>query len=201
MCLITGIYLLIQAFPSEEIYKFLAFLGIGLLAIWAAIKYTVGKSAYGYRGLGDVFVLLFFGFVSVMGSCYLFTAQFLTLAVFQSIVIGLLATGVLHLNNMRDRLSDFHSGKITLAVKMGFDGSKIYFYTIIAIAILTSLVSAWFFSLHLTDYLFTFSLIPLIILILKVYKINEEKDFNKFLKPLALSTFFYSVLFFLGFIL
>ena len=62
LCLITGVYLLIQAFPREDIYKFLAFLGIGLMAIWAAIKYTVGKSAYGYRGLGDVFVLIFFGF-------------------------------------------------------------------------------------------------------------------------------------------
>jgi len=201
LSLITGIYLLIQAFPNKEFFKFFIFLALGLLAIWAAIKYTVGKSAYGYRGFGDLFVILFFGFVSVLGSCYLFTSHINALAIFQSLVIGLLSTGVLHLNNMRDRQSDTRSGKITLAVKLGFGRSKLYFYALIIIAMMMSLISAWFYSLHLTDYLFSISLIPLVILLIQVAKVNEERDFNKFLKPLALNTFLYATLFFIGFII
>ncbi|WP_436877719.1 1,4-dihydroxy-2-naphthoate polyprenyltransferase [Siccibacter turicensis] len=98
---------------------FLGFLLLGLLAIIAAITYTVGTRPYGYMGLGDVSVLLFFGWLSVIGTWYL-QAHTLIAAVFlPATACGLLAAAVLNINNLRDIESDRLNGKNTLAVRLG----------------------------------------------------------------------------------
>src|SRR5690606_30745152 len=128
---ITLIYL---SFGKENLVYSLFFFFLGLAAIAAAIKYTVGKSAYGYRGLGDLFVFIFFGLVSVLGCYFLFSKELDILILLPVISIGLLSVALLNLNNMRDQVSDAMSGKFTLVVKLGPKRAKIYHYFIILTA-------------------------------------------------------------------
>ena len=93
---------------------FSIFLIIGVLAIIAAIKYTVGKNAYGYKGFGDVFVFIFFGGIGVIGSYFLFTKAYDIITIAGAFFTGLLSCGVLNMNNMRDYENDKISNKNTL---------------------------------------------------------------------------------------
>src|SRR5690606_8662989 len=111
--------LVLYAFQESSIWYVALFALLGLASIWASINYTVGDRAYGYRGLGDIFVFVFFGLLSVLGSMFLFT-KFLTLsAILPAASIGLLSTGVLNLNNLRDYETDKRSGKRTVVVILG----------------------------------------------------------------------------------
>ena len=102
------------------------FILLGILAIWAAIRYTVGDSAYGYKGLGDVYVLIFFGWLGVIGSFFLQAQSINYWIILPATAVGFLAAGVLNLNNMRDREEDAKNGKITLAVRFGEKKAKLY---------------------------------------------------------------------------
>jgi 1,4-dihydroxy-2-naphthoate octaprenyltransferase len=104
----------------------LVFLLVGLLAIGAAVKYTFGRNPYGYAGLGDVSVFLFFGIVGVMGTHYLHARTIDWMHLLPAAGFGLLSAGVLNVNNMRDIRNDKASGKITLAVRLGPDAAKSY---------------------------------------------------------------------------
>ena len=107
---------------------------LGVAAIAAAFKYTMGKSAYGYRGLGDLFVLLFFGYVGVLGVAFLLTHEVQTSWLLPATFSGLMAVAVLNLNNMRDHDGDKAAGKNTLVVKMGPENAKKYHATVLIIA-------------------------------------------------------------------
>lgn len=175
----------------------LFFLILALAAVWAAIKYTVGQNAYGYSGLGDLFVFLFFGWVSVIGAYYLQTQTVDLSIFFLATAIGLMCVGVLNLNNMRDVVNDKKSNKITLVVLMGSRNAKYYHYILI-------LISAVFLYLGMESaggiapaVSFLISL-PLLIHLFQVNKIKESKAYDPLLKQLALSTFLISlVLFFI----
>ncbi len=175
----------------------LFFLILALAAVWAAIKYTVGQNAYGYSGLGDLFVFLFFGWVSVIGAYYLQTQTVDLSIFFLATTIGLMCVGVLNLNNMRDVVNDKKSNKITLVVLMGSRNAKYYHYILI-------LISAVFLYLGMESaggiapaVSFLISL-PLLIHLFQVNKIKESKAYDPLLKQLALSTFLISlVLFFI----
>jgi len=95
----------------------LLFFVLGIASIGAAIKYTMGKSPYGYSGLGDVFVFLFFGWLSVLGTYFLQTHSFDAMLLLPASSIGLLSAGVLNMNNMRDHVNDKTNNKNTLVVK------------------------------------------------------------------------------------
>ncbi len=111
---------------NRQIVNILIFLGLGLLAIIGAIKYTLGKHSYGYMGLGDLGVFLFFGLLSTMGAYYLQT-QTLTWEVFWAgVAVGLPCVGVLNLNNIRDMNNDRAHHKRTLASALGPKGARIY---------------------------------------------------------------------------
>lgn len=125
-CLVLVICLIYTAFGAKQVLTSLVFICLGVLAIVAAIKYTVGASAYGYKALGDVMVFLFFGWLSVLGTYFLYTKQIDFLMLLPATTIGLLSTGVLNLNNMRDIESDKLSNKQTLAGYLGSKQSKIY---------------------------------------------------------------------------
>jgi len=172
------------------------FLLLGLAAVIAAIKYTVGQNAYGYLGLGDLFVFLFFGLVSVLGSNYLFTSSFNSLLIYPACTIGLLSVGVLNLNNMRDIENDQKSKKNTLAVRLGAFKSKIYHYFLI----FSSIVLMVIFHVQIeNDSVLFLSLIFgnicwLIFHVFKVSKVKSPKIFDGYLKHLVFSTFFYSII-------
>jgi 1,4-dihydroxy-2-naphthoate octaprenyltransferase len=96
-----------------------ALVGLGLLAIVAALAYTGGPWPYGYRGLGEVFVFIFFGLVAVVGTAYLQALRFEPLFVVAAIPVGALTTAILVVNNLRDIPTDAAAGKRTLAVMFG----------------------------------------------------------------------------------
>lgn len=114
---VSGLALLFTA--SQTTGDFIGFLVLGLLAIIAAITYTVGTRPYGYIGLGDISVLIFFGWLSVIGSWYLQTHSLSSAIILPATACGLLATAVLNINNLRDIDSDRENGKNTLAVRLG----------------------------------------------------------------------------------
>ena len=190
--------LLYLAFGNEMRYLIL-FGCLGVISLWAAIRYTVGEKAYGYRGLGDVFVFCFFGLVSVLGSMFLFTKYITFYAFFPGIAIGLLSTAVLNLNNLRDYHSDKEVGKNTLVVFLGLKNGKRYHYGLIAVAFLCMalfLINQFYQWQH-TICMVAF--VPLLFHLKKVYYITDPIDFDPELKKVALSTFLMAVLFYLGF--
>ena len=166
---------------------------LAVLCVIAAITYTVGKKAYGYNGFGDLFVFIFFGLVSVLGSYTLYTKTFNPEIIFPAITIGLLSTAVLNLNNMRDQVNDKSSNKITLVVKLGKSKAKVYHFFLVLLAI----ISAVFFLQELNIFRYLF-LIPFCILTLHLQKVNntqEEKDFDPELKKVALTTFLIAIMY------
>lgn len=196
--LFLAVLLIYAAFGKENLVHTLLFLLLGIGAIAAAIKYTVGKSAYGYRGLGDVFVFIFFGLVAVYGSYFLYAHQWDWVILLPAISIGLLSIGVLNLNNMRDQIPDKKAGKNTLVVKLGAKKAKNYHYALILGAILCLVL----FSVLTLDSFTDFLYLPfLILLILHLKRVVENENpilLDPELKILALSTFAVSVFFALG---
>lgn len=198
LAFISGIGLLYVAFKGELNYYFLIFLLIGIGAIAAAIKYTVGKKAYGYSGMGDLFVFLFFGLVGVLGTYYLLTQSFEWFAILPAIAMGTFSTAVLNLNNMRDIDNDREMGKNTLVVSMGSENAKKYHYSLFF----------WGYAAYVAYCILKFKLeltlvmcIPLVLVgiihtihLLKVSKTKTPKDFDPELKKIALSALLFAVL-------
>lgn len=190
--------LLYTAFNGYPAY-ILLFSVLGIAAIWAAIKYTVGDSAYGYKGLGDLFVFCFFGLLSVLGSLFLFTKALGWPDVLPAITVGLLSTAVLNLNNMRDYTSDSRVGKNTLVVKLGIPQAKAYHFILLLISLLCMLFFLMSVEAEWYQFLCLLVFIPLTLHALKVRQIQSPVDFDPELKKVALSTFFMALLFYLGF--
>lgn len=141
LTLVCGIALLILAFRKTDLL-FLLWLVIGLAAIAAALNYTMGKKAYGYYGLGDLFVLLFFGPVAVGGTYFLMTQQLPFNAFVPALAFGFLCVAVLNINNLRDIESDAAAGKKTLVVRMGFKYGIWYQYFLFGSAVLLFILFA-----------------------------------------------------------
>lgn len=180
--------------PTEMLY---VYTGLAALCILAAITYTIGKKAYGYHGFGDVFVFLFFGFVSVLGVYTFYSKQFDLMNIFPACSIGFLSTAVLNLNNMRDRVNDAKSGKNTLVVKMGPNAAKMYH----ALLILGGIGTLIAYLVKLDNKTLYLALVPCLVLIFhlrKVMNVKSERDFDPELKIVALSTFAISILFMTG---
>ncbi len=198
LSLLSGVVLLQTAFGTLLSSESLIWFIVGLGAIAAAIKYTVGKNPYGYNSLGDLFVFIFFGIVGVTGSYYLQSKNLDATILLPAASIGLLCVGVLNLNNMRDRIQDQEKGKVTLAVKLGFENAKWYQYSLIIGAALLLIVFTMLNLRNPYQWLFLLALPALILIINRVKKIKEPLEFDPLLKVLALSTFFLSLAFSLG---
>jgi 1,4-dihydroxy-2-naphthoate octaprenyltransferase len=132
---LCGLALLFIAFQKPNL-TFLVWLVIGILAIAAALKYTAGKNPYGYKGLGDLFVLLFFGPVAVGGTFFLMRGEISPNLFAPAVAFGLLCTAVLNINNLRDIETDALAGKKTLVVRLGFNKAIWYQYFLFGTAIL-----------------------------------------------------------------
>jgi 1,4-dihydroxy-2-naphthoate octaprenyltransferase len=193
------VFLLIySAFGTHYFWYSLIFFVLALICIYAALRYTIGSAAYGYRAFGDLMVFIFFGFLSVMGSYFLFARQLDHVLFLPACVIGLLSVGVLNLNNMRDIDSDKASEKITLAVKLGLKGAKKYHFTIIILAMILSLLFGLLYYRSVSNLLFILVFIPLIKHIIKVKNIKDPAMLDPQLRVLALSTFALAILLGLG---
>lgn len=132
--LVSGIVLLWAAWERITTVGCAAMFGVGIGCIASAICYTVGRRPYGYRGLGDVSVFVFFGIVGVQGSFLLFYGEPLWSVMLPASAVGLLSMGVLNMNNMRDMQSDQRSGKVTLVVRFGLTWARRYQVTCITLA-------------------------------------------------------------------
>jgi 1,4-dihydroxy-2-naphthoate octaprenyltransferase len=189
------------AFGKNNFMYSLIFILLGILSIVAAIKYTMGKKAYGYTGFGDVFVFIFFGIISVLGTYFLYVKQLEFSLLLPAISIGCLSTAVLNLNNMRDIKNDKDSNKNTLVVKMGLQKALTYHKILLIVSFLTAITYVVMNYNNPKQLLFIFAFLP----IFKHYKfiLNKENlnNLNPELKKIALSTFLFALLFGIGQIL
>ena len=174
---------------------FLLFFAAGIAAILAAFKYTMGKKAYGYKGLGDVFVFIFFGLVSVCGSAWLHTGNFVLISILPAITIGCYSAAVLHINNIRDMQNDEASKKYTLAIKLGLKGSRIYLCGILLIGFIASLIYTFMVFFNWYQPAWVFSVTPILYVVVSVCKLPPGPEFNGLLKVMSLSTLVHAVLF------
>lgn len=201
LSLLTGICLVYLGTWQHSKSAFFSFIGLGILSLVAAYFYTAGKKSYGYIGLGDIAVFLFFGLLPVVGVFYLNTGILNSAVVLPAISLGLFSTGVLNLNNMRDIKNDQQSGKITIPVRLGERNSRYYHNSIIILAWVTGLGFTLLqnHSIWLWIYLIT---IPFFVLdLIKINKIKIAQQLDPFLKRLALSTLAFTLLFCAGLIL
>jgi 1,4-dihydroxy-2-naphthoate octaprenyltransferase len=196
LTMISAMALIYFSFKDTNYVYSLFYLTLGALAVASAIRYTVGNTAYGYRGYGDIFVFVFFGLVSTIGIYFMFSKSIEDgyLLFLPACAIGLLSVGVLNLNNMRDEFSDRKVGKNTIVVKIGGAKAKIYHYFLIITAMILVLVFAFLNDFHFDQYIFVVSYFPLISHLLTVYKNQDPRSLDPELKKLAISTFLLSVL-------
>ncbi|MBU2929772.1 1,4-dihydroxy-2-naphthoate octaprenyltransferase [Winogradskyella psychrotolerans] len=199
--IMSTMVLIWNAFDSGSILNILLFLLLGGLSVYAALNYTMGNSPYGYRALGDVFVFIFFGLVSTLGSYFLFAHAIDHVVILPAISVGLLSMGVLNLNNMRDIESDTNAGKITLAIKLGKKDAKRYHFALILGAMLVTLLFSLLYYVEPYNFLYLIAFIPLLIHIKKINAAKDAQDFDGQLKVLALSTFLMAILLGVGYIL
>lgn len=194
MTLFSAMLLIYYAFRDTNIGYSLFFLLLGILAIASAIRYTVGNTAYGYRGFGDLFVFVFFGLVSTLGVNFLYSKEIEVLLILPAIAIGFLSVAVLNLNNMRDEASDRKSNKNTIVVKIGGQKAKKYHYFLIITAMISILIFALLSKYRIDQYLFVLAFIPLIKHLITVRNNQDPKSLDPELKKVALSTFTLSIL-------
>ena len=201
LSLISGIWLIAEGTKGLDLKTFMVFLAFGIVALIAAYRYTAGNNPYGYAGLGDVAVFLFFGILPVAGTYFLNTHQLNAEIFLPAISIGLFSTGVLNLNNMRDIENDRNSGKKTVVVRMGSTKSKVYHTSLIALGWLTAVI---FVVLKMQSYyqaLFVLTLPLYINDLVIINRIQEPRQIDPFLKRLSISTLLFTVLFWIGIIL
>jgi 1,4-dihydroxy-2-naphthoate octaprenyltransferase len=196
--LVIAIFLIYTAFGKDDFVNLLVFFVLGIASIAAAVKYTVGKKAYGYSGFGDFFVFLFFGLLSVCGSYYLFTKQLDLIIFLPAFSIGFLSIGVLNLNNMRDSVSDAKSGKNTIVVKIGVEFAKYYHYYLLIASFLFATAYSFIYYKSWHQLFFLLAYIPIGKHFLVVYRNKRPVLLDPELKKLALSTFLFAILFGLG---
>lgn len=198
MAFFSGLLLIAYGFNFNISIGGFIFLLLGIGALAAAIKYTVGKNPYGYMGWGDLFVFLFFGLTGVIGTYYLHTGTITLDIVLPASAVGLLSTGVLNLNNMRDIEGDARSGKRTLVVIIGSKSARLYHVFLITSSWLLLLIYTLFNYGALKE-LFYFMVLPIFIFhLLNVFKTKTPRDLDPQLKKLAIATFLMVLIFGIG---
>ena len=197
LCSIFGVWLISEGTIGLEFKKAGLFAILGLSAMGAAVKYTMGKNPYGYAGLGDIFVFLFFGWLGVLGSYFLHTHTFHWELLLPASSIGFFTTAVLNINNMRDHEADAKSGKNTLVVRIGIEKAKNYHRALIV----GGITLAFVFVIPSSQYFhYAFAVtIPLFVrFVQSIRKRNDFENFDPFLKKQAIATFIFAILFVLG---
>lgn len=194
----SGVWLLVQAAHHIEMKVVISFFVLGILAIAAAIKYTVGKNPYGYAGFGDLAVFVFFGLTGVAGTYYLHTGTLNWPELLPAAAIGFLATAVLNLNNMRDVENDEASGKRSLVVILGIDRARLYHTMLIVLAVGAAL---WYTILHFQSVyqlIFVITLPILLQNVLVVWNSDRASELDAELKKLAFATLLFAITMGLG---
>jgi 1,4-dihydroxy-2-naphthoate octaprenyltransferase len=200
LSLMSGVYLLYLGLDIS--FNFFGFFLVGIFAILAAIKYTAGDKPYGYSGLGDISVFLFFGLVGVLGTCFLQAKDVPLKFIFPAISCGLFSVCVLNINNIRDIDSDRLAGKRSIPVRLGLSKARIYHWILLSGACLSTIyfmISYYNFDSPF-DFLFLLSFPFIIYNGYKVWKIQDPVLLDPYLKQMALTTLFYVLSFGIGII-
>jgi 1,4-dihydroxy-2-naphthoate octaprenyltransferase len=196
--LASGVALLLVALGFQAVWVLLTFFVLGLSAIWSAVNYTAGARPYGYAGLGDVSVFLFFGIVGVCGTYFLQTRTLPLVVLLPAAALGCFATAVLNVNNIRDIVSDKLAGKITVPVRLGPQHARRYHWLLLVLGVGAAVVYValnyrspwqWLFVLSLPLFLFNGR---------QVWARQESMQLDPLLKQMALSTLVFTLLFGLG---
>lgn len=194
LSLVSGMLLIFWA-TSISFKASAIFILLGLAAIVAAIKYTVGKNPYGYIGLGDLFVFLFFGLLGVGGTWFLATTSWNPLVLLPAAAMGLLSAGVLNLNNMRDLVNDRQNGKNTLVVRIGLRSAFVYHCIIVLLPFILLSAFILFAGLKLFALFFMFLLPLFIVDLVKIKNSYSGASLDPFLRKLALKTLLLTIIF------
>ena len=194
----SGLLLLWFAFGREAFAFILLFVVLGGAAIGAAITYTAGKLPYGYAGLGDVAVLLFFGWLGVLGSYFVQTSRLAPALLLPATACGLLAVAVLNVNNIRDLESDRLAGKRSIPVRLGLRRARVYHWLLLGLAVLCATVYVLLTPMSLWQFLYLLAVPLLVRNGLAVARTNELHTLNPWLRQMSLAALAFAVLFALG---
>lgn len=194
LSLLSGIILLIVSVGFGS-FSFYLFLGMGLLSIAAAYAYTASDNPYGYMGLGDISVLLFFGLLGVLGTYFLHTGNFSTINLLPALSMGLFATAVLNVNNIRDIDSDKEAGKRSIPVRIGRKKAVVYHILLLAVGVIFALLFVAHLPFKLNRLIVLFAIVPLIINARAIIKKQDPKLLDPFLRQMAVSTLIFMILF------
>ena len=195
---ITGLALVIISFGLDALPLILLFLVLGGASIWAAVNYTAGNNPYGYAGFGDIFVLVFFGWVGVMGTYFLQAQTLNWYLLLPATSAGLMAVAVLNVNNIRDIESDEKAGKMSIPVRLGPYRARIYHWALLSVAFLLAGLYAVVNYHSPWQFLFVLSL-PLILRNASaVTKTHDPIALNPLLKQMVITALVFDILLGLG---
>lgn len=197
---LSGLAMIFFSFGTLFTIVPLALICLGGAALLAAMKYTLGSNPYGYRGLGDLFVFIFFGIVSVYGGYFVCSHQLFDFAVLiPAAGIGCFSMGVLNVNNIRDMKTDSGT-RVTVAIRMGGRGARIYQTVLIALGWALLVTFAALTASSWTGWIFLVTL-PLYGLHIKGIWTKSDRALDPMLPLLVMSTFVTSILFGIGLVI
>lgn len=197
LSLISG-FLLLYISISGFSFEFYILLFLGIIAVGSAMNYTMGKNPYGYAGFGDLFVIVFFGFVGVTGTYYCHTGSLDIMTLLPALSCGLLSTAVLNINNIRDINSDEKAGKMSIPVRIGRKNAVIYHWALIVLAIISMIIFVLLQYKSPIQFLFLLTTPLLFFNGIRVSSIKESKKLDPLLKQMAISTLLFIITFGIG---
>lgn len=201
LCAVSGLSLILIGTQGMDITNLLIFGALGIAAIAAAIKYTVGKNPYGYRGLGDIFVFIFFGLVGVIGTYFLHSQSFRWDLLLPASAIGFLSTGVLNMNNMRDYEADKNAGKKTIVVAMGEKNAAFYHLFLVGGAVSLTVIYTLLNYKSPWQWLFLLSFPLLFLNLKKVFTYQNALELYPELPRLSMASLVFALTFGIGLLL
>ena len=188
LCALSGCAMIWTSFGTLFSLRSAGLLVLGALAIIAAMRYTLGPSPYGYRGLGDIAVFIFFGLVSVLGGFYVCAHTISSpLLALPAAAVGLFSVGVLNVNNIRDMKTD-SANRVTVAIRLGLRGSRIYQTVLISAGWILLVVFAALYKPSPWHFLFL-AVLPLHFIHLKGIWTKTDRALDPMLPLLVMSTF------------
>lgn len=200
LCVAFGLGMIQVSFGRIFKTESLCLEALGAAAIVGAMRYTLGKNPYGYRGLGDLYVFIFFGLVSVLGGYYVAARELPPLAMLlPASAIGLFSVGVLNVNNIRDMKTDA-ANRVTVAIRLGLKGARIYQTVILTLGWLMMVSFCLIYDPAPGHFLFLIVL-PLYIKHLHGVWTRTERALDPMLPMLVISTFILSIITGAGFLI
>jgi 1,4-dihydroxy-2-naphthoate octaprenyltransferase len=198
LAVVSGIGLVALAFGPQNLLLSLLFVALGGAAIWAAIAYTATKNPYGYVGLGDVMVFVFFGLVAVLGSYFLQVKSLSWDLLLPASASGLLSVAVLNVNNVRDLESDKKAGKKSIPVRLGARKARLYHAGLLLGAALAAFSYVLSHYSSPWQYLFIFSLPLMLLNGIRLWQRQEAREIDPLLKQMSITTLIFTLLFGIG---